>query len=86
MEYYIRNKDAGYLGNAPVWWSKGGQGYSAYLEKAERFSKEDAYKKVNMDSDKFEAFPCDLIDVKTHTVFDCQDIKSIKDEMEKNGY
>lgn len=83
--YYVRNKDARFLGNAPVWWCKNGQGYSAYLEKAEKFTKDRAEKLVNEDSDKWEMWPCWAIDSETHTVFDWQAIKRIEQEIEKRG-
>lgn len=71
--YYLRNKNAGYLGNAYIWWCKNGRGYSAYLENAERMPKETAEKYVKQDPEKWEMFPCDLIDKRTHLVFDSQD-------------
>lgn len=37
--YYIRNE--GYLGNALIWWQKGG-GYTCDIGKAEMFTKEEA--------------------------------------------
>lgn len=80
---YLRNKDAGYLGNAPVWWAKNGQGYTAYLENAERFDEQEAEKMMRHDPEKWEAWPCCLIDKHVHTVFDWQDIRHIKDEMDK---
>ncbi len=83
MLYYVRNKDANFLGNAPVWWCKNGHGYSAYLENAERFIQADAEKLVRQQPDKFEMWPCHLIDAETHTVFDWQAINRVKQEIEK---
>lgn len=37
--YYIRNE--GYLGNALIWWQIGG-GYTCDINKAEKFTKEEA--------------------------------------------
>jgi hypothetical protein len=85
MMYYVRNKDARFLGNAPVWWCKDGHGYSAYLEKAERFTTERAKKLCREQPDKFEMWPCHLIDAETHTVFDWQAIGRIQQEMDKEG-
>lgn len=82
-EYYVRNKQSAFLGNAPVWWSKRGHGYSAYLEKAERFTLQSAQNIVNSDPEKYEMWPCHLIDAETHTVFDWQAIGRVQKEMEK---
>ena len=71
-EYYLRNKHAGYLGNAPVWWCKNGQGYSAYLERAERWTEEKAAEMVKEDPSKWEMFPCGFIDQRLHQVYDAQ--------------
>ena len=35
--YYIQRKPSGFLGNSPFWWAKGGNGYTAYIQGAERF-------------------------------------------------
>lgn len=72
-EYYIRNKDAGFLGNAPVWYAKNGNGYTAYILGAERFSEQEAMKIVSDDTDKYEAFKCSDVDARLHLVFDMQD-------------
>ena len=39
--YYIRNE--GYLGNALMWWEKGG-GYTCDIKEAELFTEEEAKK------------------------------------------
>jgi hypothetical protein len=72
-EYYIQNKDAGYLGNSPTWYGKRGCGYTAYILGAERFSKEDAEKMVKDDPIKWEMFRCSDVDCRLHLVFDIQD-------------
>lgn len=59
-----------------MWWCKGGKGYSAYLENAERFSKEEAEKicgvPIGEKGEKYKAWPCDFIESRTFTVFDMQ--------------
>lgn len=72
-EFYLRNKNAGFLGNSPVWYGKNGQGYTAYLLGAERFSKEKAEKMVAEDPEKWEMYDCDHIDERLHLIFDYQD-------------
>ena len=76
-EYYLQNKDARYLGNAPVWWAKGGRGYTAYILGAERFRYEAAEKYVRQDPDKFAMYKCADIDARLHLVFDCQDFGNL---------
>ena len=78
MEYYLRNVHAGYLGNAPIWWAIDGKGYTAYLEKAHRFSKEDAESFQREDKHKWEIYPCDFIDHNAHKVFDAQDFRQLE--------
>lgn len=77
MEFYIQRHLSGFLGNAPFWWRHGGQGYSAYLEQAERFSQERAEKicgvPVGEKGEKYRAWPCDFIDSRARKVFDFQD-------------
>lgn len=80
--YYLRNKEAGFLGNAPMWWAKGGSGYTAYIDNAEKFNKKDAEKMVAEDPSKWEIFPCGLINQHYRKVFDWQDIRHVKKEME----
>lgn len=75
--YYVRNKNAGYLGNAPTFWAKGGQGYTAYILGAERFTKEDAEKLVKQDPDKWEMYNCAHVDERLHLVFDDQDKRNL---------
>ena len=72
-EFYIRNKNAGFLGNSPTWYGKNGKGYTAYLTGAERFTEEQADKMVEEDSSKWEKFNCDHVDARLHLIFDDQD-------------
>jgi hypothetical protein len=78
MEYYVQRHASGYLGNAPVWWCKGGKGYSAYLENAERFNQADAEKLCKESPEKYRMYPCDFIDERTHTVFDMQTFRELE--------
>lgn len=76
-EYYLQNIAAGYLGNAPTWWAKGGNGYTAYILGAERFSREAAQKYVMHDPEKFAMHKCADIDARLHLVFDSQDFENL---------
>lgn len=79
-KYYIRNKHAGFLGNAPTWWAKGGRGYTAYVNGAEQFTEAEAIKMVKEDPDKYQMLPCDEINKRLHAVFDWQDLKRLNTE------
>lgn len=62
MEYYIQNTDAGYLGNAIMFWRKGCCGYTANLDDAEVFNEEDAKSICLGDQRKNKAWPVEYID------------------------
>lgn len=76
-EYYLQNKNAGYLGNSPTWWAKDGRGYTAYILGAHRFSKEEAEDHVKRSPGKLFMFKCADIDARLHLVFDMQDFKRL---------
>jgi len=76
-EYYLRNKDAGYLGNSFVWWAIGGAGYTAYINGAERFTEAEALAMVAQDRNKWEMYDCAEIDKRLHLVFDSQDVRRL---------
>ena len=81
-EYYIQRHQSGFLGNAPIWWAVGGNGYTAYVEGAERFSKQSAEEicevPVGKKGEKYKAWPCDFIDSRLHKVFDMQDFRQLE--------
>lgn len=62
MRYYIQNTNAGFLGNALLFWKKGRAGYTADLNMAEQFSEDDARKICQGDPEKNKAWPVDYID------------------------
>lgn len=76
--YYLRNKERGYLGNSPLWYAKGGAGYTDDLGRAEMFTKEDAQKRVQGDPDKWEAWLCTLVDKFAYRTFDSQNFTAIR--------
>lgn len=75
--FYIRNKHAGYLGNAPTWYGKDGNGYTAYILGAHRFTEIEALRMVKGDPTKWEMFKCQDVDKRLHLVFDIQDAKRL---------
>lgn len=40
--FYLQNVTAGYLGNSPLFWRKGGSGYTQWIDEAELFTREKA--------------------------------------------
>jgi len=71
-EYYVHRKNT-FVGNAPSWWAKGGNGYTSYILGAERFSGDEAFKLYESDPNKWEIFNCEEVDKRLHLVFDMQD-------------
>lgn len=76
--YYLRNKERGYLGNSPLWYAKGGAGYTDSLDKAEMFTASEAADKVKGDPDKWEAWDCAQIDLFAYRTFDSQDFAKVR--------
>lgn len=62
MEYYIQNRDAGYLGNAIVFWAKNRRGYTPDLNKSHKFTEEEAKQICNGNPEKNKAWPVDYVD------------------------
>ena len=62
MEYYIQNTNAGYLGNAIIFWAKGRNGYTADLNNSHKFTEEDAEKICKGNPEKNKAWAVDYID------------------------
>lgn len=78
--YYLRNKDAGFLGNSPIWWAKDGAGYTAYIQNAEIWTEQAAKQMVDEDPSKWEMFKCSEINRRLQVVFDSQDFKRIDED------
>jgi len=62
MEYYIQNTDAGYLGNAIIFWALNSNGYTADLNKAEKFTEAEAKDICQGNPIKNKAWPVEYID------------------------
>lgn len=60
--YYIQNTSAGYLGNSPMWWGVNRRGYTANLNAAHKFTKEEAQQICLGNPEKNKAWPVDYID------------------------
>jgi len=59
--FYIQNRDAGFLGNSPYWWALNSNGYTSHLEKAEKYTEEQAKKICLGNPEKNKAWPVDYI-------------------------
>lgn len=60
--YYIQNTEAGFLGNAIIFWGLNSRGYTANLNKAHKFTEEEAKKICLNNPEKNVAWPVDYID------------------------
>lgn len=62
MDYYIQNKNQGFLGNSLMFWALGNNGYTAKLTQAQKYSYEEAKKICQGNPSKNKAWPVDYID------------------------
>lgn len=62
MNYYIQNKNAGYLGNAILFWAKDNCGYTADLNNSRIFTEEEAKQLCNDNPYKNKAWAVEYID------------------------
>lgn len=62
MKFYIQNKNAGYLGNAILFWKKGQNGYTADLNDSEQFDEAEARTICLNNPNKNKAWPVEYID------------------------
>jgi hypothetical protein len=60
--FYIQNTNAGYMGNAIVFWAKGRNGYTCNLDNSQKFTEEEACKICKDNPVKNKAWPVDYID------------------------
>lgn len=74
MKYYIQNRNAGFLGNAIMFWRKGCNGYTANLDDAEIFTEEEAKKICKGNPTKNRAWSKEYIDNNKgiQRIVDCQ--------------
>lgn len=77
--YYIRSHECGYAGNSPYWWGKNSSGYTAYIDKAGKYTKDEAEeicrsanKCVKPENPQESMYLCNEIDLLCHRVFDSQ--------------
>lgn len=75
--YYLQNLQAGYVGNSPLFWAKGGNGYTCWLDDCEVFTSEAADKMVRDDSRKWRAWPVDGIESLARRTVDMEELRRI---------
>lgn len=75
--FYLQNETAGYCGNSPLWWAKGGNGYTPRLDDAEMFTPSEATKIIRSTSGshRWKRWPVKLIDRLAHREVDIQDVR-----------
>jgi len=76
--YYIQNTDRGFLGNAIFFWGLGGRGYTADLNKAQKYTEEDARVICLGNPEKNKAWPVEYLENNEgkQTIIDSQYIDS----------
>lgn len=78
MMYYVQNVNAGYVGNNPMWWKIGANGYTSYLDDAEKFTEEAAKELVKSDRRKWRAWPVDLVESCTYRTVESQHLMRLE--------
>lgn len=76
--YYLQNVTAGYVGNNPQFWRKGGSGYTSYVEEAKEFTEAEAKEKLYEDSKKWAAWPVAQIKKCTYVTVEGQHLGRCK--------
>jgi hypothetical protein len=81
--YYLQCVTRGYVGNSPLnsplFWAKGGSGYTTNLDEAEQFTAEQVRKIVSSTrgSHKWRRFEVTKLDSIAHRVVDMQELHKI---------
>lgn len=80
--YLLCNRSAGFLGNSPVFWRKGGSGYTQWIDEAEHWTEVEADRQIRscMGSHHFEKIPLSLVERLAKRTLDQQDLNR---EMDK---
>jgi len=71
-EYFLQDTRS-YVGNCPMWWAEGGSGYTARIDKAQRYKREDALRMTNSRGSDV-AWPCSEIVPLQRPTIDVQDL------------
>jgi uncharacterized protein (UPF0333 family) len=75
--YLLQNKSAGFLGNSPLWWQKGGNGYTDNIDNAQEFTYEEASTRINStkSTHNFVMWDAALVRSKSYRIVDAQHLK-----------
>lgn len=76
-KYYLQNTSAGFLGNSPVFWRKGGSGYTQWIDEAELFGKDEAQRiaRSTKTTHGFVLWRQDKVDACAKRTVDIQDLR-----------
>lgn len=80
--YYLQNLSAGFVGNSPIFWKLGGNGYTQWIDEAEQFTTEqaDAIIRGTRGSHRWKKWRVSLIQRRAKRTVDMQDIAAPKRE------
>ena len=73
--FYLQNLQAGYMGNSPMFWAKGGNGYTQWLDNCELFTEVEVNRHVASDTKKWRAWPAAKVDSLARRTVDIQDLR-----------
>lgn len=78
--YLVQNLHAGYLGNSPFFWAIDAKGYTAQVDKAERFTEAESLEMVDRDPGKWFRWRIEDVEKSIVTVCDIQILRRLLDE------
>lgn len=78
--FYLQCVTRGYVGNSPVFWRKGGGGYTPNIDDAEQFTAERVreIKRSTHGSHVWRRWPVKATDAIAHRVVDMEDYEQVK--------
>ena len=86
MNYLLQNLHQQYIGNSPMFWKKGGSGYTQWIDEAEIFDEETANRYLREDGSKWQIWPIEEIVNNSKRTVDIQDLRKLKDCNHKKRY
>ena len=77
--FYLQNVSAGYLGNAPLFWRKGGSGYTADIDDLQEFDEAEADQIIRstQGTHKFVKWPVEAVLASVQKVVDMQKLRRL---------
>jgi len=79
--YLLQNCSAGYVGNSPVFWRKGGSGYTQWIDEAKRWTLEEVKAQIRSTSGThtWKAWSLDAVEDMAKRTVDIQDLRKAGD-------